>query len=395
MTTFLNVMAKPTSYQCNLECEYCFYLEKEQYFHKKGRQTVSVMSDDVLRSYVKQNMTLNNDDEVTFAWQGGESTLAGLDFYRRAVRYQKKFANGKTVRNTLQTNGVLIDKEWSQFLRENDFLVGISIDGPKELHDVYRVSRGGKPTYERVIKGIEQLKQQEVPFNTLTTVNNINVHYPLEIYNHLKELGSFYHQYIPVVEQTTTHSSDKNSLIYPRGDENAQLTPFSIQNGKDYGRFLITLFDEWLKKDLGRVYIQHIEEMVRKWARVEGGICLFQKSCGQAMVLERNGDLFSCDHYVYPQHRLGNLQDSKIRKLVSSRQQQKFAREKSKISHSCKKCEFLFACNGGCPKHRLKCNLNGTDQNHLCPGYFAFFQHIDPVMRKIARDFHRTHAIRP
>ena len=397
MHTPVHLMAKPTSYQCNLHCEYCFYLDKSRYFKGKGRDVVSAMSDDVLRTYIKQYIALNDSEHVDFAWQGGEPTLAGIAFYQKVIHYQKKFANGKNITNSLQTNAVLIDKQWANFLRENHFLVGVSIDGPRELHDVYRVSQGGKPTYERVIKGINHLKQQGVPFNTLTVINNINVHQPLDVYNHLKELGATYHQYIPVVEwqnasRQNLQKTNNISLIHLGNATQKSLTPFSIQNGEDYGRFLIAIFDEWLEKDLGRIYIQHIEEMVRKWAGIEGGLCLFQKTCGQALVLERNGDIYSCDHYVYPENRLGNLLDGKIRKLVKSKQQRAFANEKANVGKKCEECRFLFACRGGCPKHRAIPNADGTRQNHLCNGYSAFFKHIDPVITKMANDFKRTHG---
>ena len=378
MHTSVHLMAKPTSYQCNLHCEYCFYLDKRRYFKGRGRDVVSAMSDDVLRAYIKQYIALNDSEHVDFAWQGGEPTLAGIAFYQKVIHYQKKFANGKNITNSLQTNAVLIDKQWANFLRKNHFLVGVSIDGPRELHDVYRVSQGGKPTYERVIKGINHLKQQGVPFNTLTVINNINVHQPLDVYNHLKELGSTYHQYIPVVEwqDASRHNlleTNNISLIHPASATQKCLTPFSIQNGEDYGRFLIAIFDEWLEKDLGRIYIQHIEEMVRKWAGIEGGLCLFQKTCGQALVLERNGDIYSCDHYVYPENRLGNLLDGKIRKLVKSKQQRAFANEKANVGKKCEECRFLFACHGGCPKHRVIPNADGTRQNHLCRWVCRFF----------------------
>ena len=378
-----HLMAKPTSFQCNLDCDYCFYLDKEKLFGKsskeRSREKITAMSGDVLRTYIKQYITSQDTQSVEFTWQGGEPTTAGLDFFKLVVRYQKKFAGNKQITNSIQTNGVLLNDKWCAFLKEHDFLVGVSIDGPEELHDHYRVSQGGKPTFKKVLKGIENLKKHGVEFNTLTVINNVNAEHPLKVYDFLKEIGSQFHQFIPIVEQQETNQSAP-LLIFPEAKSEKKLMPFSV-SGERYGKFMKAIFDEWVRKDVGKIYVQLFDNALASWVGQPSSLCLFQKECGLGLVIERSGDIYSCDHYVYPQYKVGNIQKDKLNKVVNSKPQRKFAREKARVGSTCEQCRFLFACNGGCPKHRIHSNADGTRQNHLCSGYKAIFSHMDPYLR--------------
>ena len=383
-----HLMAKPTSYQCNLDCDYCFYLEKEVFFNKraenKGKEKITHMSDEVLRNYTKQYIASQDTPVVDFTWQGGEPTTAGLDFFKRAIEYQKKFAGDKQITNSLQTNGVLLNDEWCAFLKEHNFLVGLSIDGPEELHDHYRVSQGGKPTFKRVVKAIECMKKHGVEFNTLTVVNNVNVEHPLKVYNFLKEIGSTYTQFIPVIEQMEV-GVDNPMLIFPKSQSEKKLMPFSVDPEK-FGDFMVTIFNEWVRKDVGKIYVQMFDNALATWVGQPANLCIFREECGSALVVERNGDIYSCDHYVYPEYKLGNIADKNVHKVATQKAQIKFGKDKSNVGEICEKCEYRFACNGGCPKHRIHPNSDGTSQNHLCPGYKKVFKHMDPYMKYMANE---------
>ena len=383
-----HLMAKPTSYQCNLDCDYCFYLEKEAFFNKraenKGKEKITHMSDEVLRNYTKQYIASQDTPVVDFTWQGGEPTTAGLDFFRRAIAYQKKFAGDKQITNSLQTNGVLLNDEWCAFLKEHNFLVGLSIDGPEELHDHYRVSQGGKPTFKRVAKAIECMKKHGVEFNTLTVVNNVNVEHPLKVYNFLKEIGSTFTQFIPVIEQMEV-GVENPMLIFPKSKSEKKLMPFSVDPEK-FGDFMITIFNEWVRKDVGKIYVQMFDNALATWVGQPANLCIFREECGSALVVERNGDIYSCDHYVYPEYKLGNISDKNVHKVATQKAQDKFGKDKSNVGEICEKCEYRFACNGGCPKHRIHPNADGTSQNHLCPGYKKIFSHMDPYMKYMANE---------
>ncbi|WP_067515751.1 anaerobic sulfatase maturase [Endozoicomonas ascidiicola] len=399
MTKAFHLMAKPTSYQCNMACDYCFYLEKSKLFqnptldkHKPDHHKITAMSDEVLRGYIKQFIASQDRSVIDFAWQGGEPTTAGLAFFEKVIKYQQKFSQGKQINNSIQTNGLLLNDQWCSFLKDNNFLVGVSVDGPEKIHDKYRLSSGGKTTFSRVMKGIEHLKKHDVEFNTLTVVNNINAKQPLEVYRFLKDIGSTFQQFIPIVEQTQIDTPDP-ILIFPSDHSEKSLMPFSV-DGEEYGDFMITIFDEWVRNDVGRFYIQLFESTLASWFGVNSSLCLFQKECGDCLVVERNGDIYSCDHYVYPEYRLGNLLDTKLNKMVESKQQKKFALEKSNVGTTCQQCQYLFACHGGCPKHRIHPNTDGTRQNHLCSGYLKYFNHVAPYMRYMAEQvqIHRSPA---
>lgn len=385
MNTSFHVLAKPIGPICNLDCKYCFYLEKESLYPQVSKWA---MRDDVLDSYIRQYIEAHDLPVVQFAWQGGEPTLLGVDYFRKLVEVQKKYANGKRIQNAFQTNGVLLNEEWATFFKTNEFLIGISIDGPRELHDTYRVDKGGQPTFDRVMRGLETLKRYEVEFNTLTTVHRGNADHPLHVFHFLKECGSGYMQFIPIVERIA-HSltADGLQLISPDFDGSARVAPWSVES-KQFGRFLCTIFDEWVRHDVGRYYVQLFDVSLEAWCGLEPSLCVFRKQCGSALAIEHGGDVYSCDHYVYPQNRLGNIMESALQSLVDSEQQRDFGQAKeTTLPRYCRECDVRFACNGECPKHRFEKTPDGeAGLNYLCAGYKMFFHHIDPYMRFMARE---------
>jgi uncharacterized protein len=379
-----HIMTKPIGPLCNLDCRYCFYLEKENlYPDKKSWQ----MNDAVLENYIKNYIAAQPIPEVTFAWQGGEPTLLGVDFFRKVVELEKKYANGKKIQNALQTNGTLLNAEWCEFFRENDFLIGISIDGPKEMHDRYRVDKGGNPTFRKVLSGLNLLKEHQVEFNTLTVVNRENAKNPLELYRFLRKHGSGHMQFIPLVEREGS-ADGLLSLAEPPTPDNAEsaVTSWSVLP-RDWGNFLCTIFDEWIKRDVGNVFIQLFETQLGIRMGMPSSLCVFGETCGNAMAMEHNGDVYSCDHYVYPQYLLGNIADSNIIELVESPKQRKFGQDKKDTLPSyCRRCEVRFACNGECPKHRFLKTPDGENGlNYLCEGYRKFFNYCDAPMRAIGQ----------
>ena len=376
-------MTKPIGPICNLDCKYCFYLEKEKLY--PGTKTWA-MPDEVLEQYVQQYIAAQPGDEIHFAWQGGEPTLLGLDFFRRVVDLQQRHAGAKTIANALQTNGVLIDDAWGEFLAEHRFLVGVSIDGPRDLHDCYRVDKGQAPTFDRVMRGIAKLKQHNVDFNTLTVVHRRNSQHPVEVYRFLKEIGSGFIQFIPIVERrAASGSSDGLVLIKPSFGDAAEVTEWSVEP-KAYGTFLSRIFDEWVKKDVGRVFVQLFDVALESWMGMDASLCVFKKTCGSALAMEHTGDLYSCDHFVYPENKLGNIMETALENLVDSPQQKAFGQAKSEsLPRMCRTCEVRFACNGECPKHRFLTTPDGEPGlNYLCAGYKHFFKHIDPYMQFMA-----------
>ncbi len=379
------VMAKPTGPLCNLDCKYCFYLEKEKLYPGRSNWT---MPDSVLESYIRQYIEAQRVPVVSFAWQGGEPTLLGVDFFRKAVALQKRYAAGKQIINAFQTNGVLLDDPWAAFLAENHFLVGLSIDGPRELHDSLRVSKGGQPSFERVLRGLEHLKKHQVEFNTLTVVHRHNADHALEIYRFLKEAGSGFMQFIPAVERVAAvPNRDGLLLVAPDAAEEAQVSPGSVEPSQ-YGHFLCAIFDEWVRHDVGRAYVQTFDVALEIWVGLAPNLCVFRETCGDATVLEHNGDLYSCDHYVYSEHRLGNIMQDPLSTLANSPRQWKFGQDKrDRLPRQCRECEVLFACHGECPKHRFTRTPGGEPGlNYLCAGYKHFFRHIDPYMCFMAQE---------
>jgi uncharacterized protein len=371
-----HVMAKPTGAICNLDCAYCFFLSKEQLYPN----STFVMSDDVMESYIRQTIEAHSGPEITIAWQGGEPTLMGRDFFRRAMgvvkRYQKP---GTMINNTIQTNGVLLNEEWCTFLRENNFLVGISVDGPRHMHDVYRVDKGGQPTFDKVLKAVRLMQRMNVEFNVLCTINSVNAQHPLEVYRFFRdELGARYIQLIPIVERI----NDDGRTVFQQG---SRVTDRSVAS-EQYGRFLNAIYDEWVSRDVGEVFIQLFDGILMSWYRGESSLCIFRSTCGDAVALEHNGDLYSCDHFVEPKYLVGNILKTPLVQLMASDQQRRFGQDKSdSLPKYCRKCEYLFACHGECPKNRFINTPDGEPGlNYLCAGLKSFFKHVDRPMQIMA-----------
>ncbi len=386
-----HIMAKPHGPICNLDCTYCYYLEKENLYPRSGRDFR--MHDDVLENYIRQFIQTQPIDTVHFAWQGGEPTLLGVAFFERVIELQKQYANGKTIENEFQTNGTLLDDDWGEFFARNKFLVGLSIDGPEELHDVYRVDKGGQPTFARVMRGLGFLKKHGVEFNTLTVINRENSYRPNEVYRFLKQVGSKYLQFIPVVEQIAAEpNADGLVLLKPYARQQSAVSEWSVEP-LQFGRFLQQIFDSWVMQDVGRVFVQIFDVALESWYGLPQSLCVFAPECGSALAVEHNGDLYSCDHFVYPENRLGNIMERAMGSLIASSQQAQFGTAKAtSLPSDCQVCDVRFACNGECPKHRFTRTANGEyGLNYLCAGYKHFFHHVDPYMRFMANEL-RNHG---
>ncbi|QJU41479.1 anaerobic sulfatase maturase [Serratia marcescens] len=372
------VMAKPTGSVCNIDCTYCFYLEKEALYPE--RQQNWRMSDETLALYIQQHIHAQDGEQVIFSWQGGEPTMMGLPFFRRIVELCRKYADGKRIQHSLQTNGLLLNEEWARFFAEHHFLIGISIDGPQALHDRYRTSRSGKGTHAQVLAALALLQEHGVEFNTLTVVGKHNVGQAREVYEFLLAAGSRHIQFIPLVERLSTAESTALKLVMP-GESAATLAPWTVPAWQ-YGEFLNQIFDIWVRRDVGRVYVQMFDVALSAWCERPPVLCVFAETCGHAFALEANGDLYNCDHFVYPEHRLGNIHQQDIRTLNNSEQAHAFGRaKKTSLTPDCRQCEFRFVCHGGCPKHRFAVSPSGhPGHNYLCPGYKHFFRHISREM---------------
>ncbi len=376
-----HIMMKPRGAICNLDCEYCYFLSKELMYPGSRFR----MADELLEEYTKQYIEAQRVPEVTFAWQGGEPTLMGLDFFKRAVALQQKYKKpGMHVHNALQTNGTLLDDDWCRFFHDNDFLIGLSVDGPRKLHDAYRVDKGGKPTFDKVMAGMHLMQRHKVEFNILTTVHAANADHPVEVYRFLRdEAKTQFMQFIPIVERD-------NETGYQEGDE---ITNRSV-SAEQYGRFLIGIFDEWVRRDVGQVFVQIFDVALAAWTGNRPGLCIFEETCGSALAMEHNGDLFSCDHFVEPNYRLGNIQEIPLIEMVASAQQRKFGQDKrDTLPQYCLDCEVRFVCNGGCPKNRFILTPDGDPGlNFLCAGYRAFFNHVDRPMQIMANELGQRRA---
>jgi len=390
-------MCKPIGPVCNLRCRYCFYLEKEKMF--SGTQSFR-MTDEVLESYVRQFIEAQDVPEIIFAWQGGEPTLMGLDFFRKAVALQRRYASGKLIQNSLQTNGTLLDDKWCAFLAENNFLVGLSLDGPPKIHDSHRVDKAGRGSFERVGAALRCMKKHGVEFNTLTVVGRHNSRRPLDVYRYLRDIGSGYIQFIPLVERLPDTAAQRDGLdLAPppnaEGEPSERLpaTEWSVEP-RDYGDFLCAIFDEWVARDVGRTFVQIFDITLGNWVDAGGRICVFSETCGRALALEHNGDLYSCDHYVYPHYRLGNITETPLVELVESNFQKKFGEDKrNTLPRQCRDCEFLRLCNGGCPKHRFLRTATGEPNlAYLCSAHKRFFAHSRPAMERMAMLYRMGHA---
>ena len=371
-----HLMAKPGGCRCNLSCQYCFYLRKGALYPESR----SRMSDEVLEEYIRQTIEAHHIPEVTFAWQGGEPTILGIDFFKKAISFQETYCRpGMVIHNTIQTNGVLLDDEWCKFFKEYCFLVGISIDGPRELHDACRTDAAGKGSFDRVMEGLALLKKHKVDFNILCTVNAVNGDHPLEIYRFFRdEVKAQFIQFIPVVE------CDLKS---------GTVTPLSV-GPEQYGKFLIGVFDEWVRHDVGTIYVQHFDTALANWYGEPHGICVFSPTCGSALVIEHTGDIYSCDHFVDKDHLLGNLLNTPLTGLVNSERQRQFGLSKREnLPSYCRKCPFLFACRGECIKNRFAGTPDGEPGlNYLCNGYRMFFSHIDRPMKFMVNELQAGRA---
>jgi uncharacterized protein len=383
-----HILAKPVGPACNLGCKYCFYREKETLYPANRQQADWIMPEKILEEFVRRYIASQPAPVVSFAWQGGEPTLLGVDYFRKAIELQNKYANGKRIENTFQTNGVLLDDEWCEFLAANHFLVGLSIDGPRQLHDRHRVDRGGAPSFDKVMRGGGFLKKHGVEFNTLTVVPRYNAQHPLEVYRFLKEIGSGFMQFIPIVERVAeSPTPDGMALISPDSAVKAHVSEWSVEP-LQYGKFLCAIFDDWVRKDVGKIFVQLFDVTLAAWIGLEPGLCVFQRSCGSSVVIEHNGDIYSCDHYVYPENRLGNIMDQPLASILDSPQQIRFGQCKlEQLPHQCLECKVRFICNGECPKHRFIRNTDGEEKlNYLCRGYKHFFTHVAPYMDFMAAE---------
>ncbi len=386
-----NIMVKPIGPVCNLDCMYCYYLEKKKLYPDTKAFQLDI---DTLEKFILEYIDSQDAPVVSFVWQGGEPAMLGVDYFRKVVEIQQKHAGKKRIENSFQTNGMLLTDDFCRFFRENNFLVGISIDGPRELHDHYRVDKQGKPVWEKVMQGIEKLKAHGVEFNTLTVVNNKNAGHPLEVYNFLKETGSRFMQFLPVVERSAEDRSEKNpGLVHQQYSGKAGVTEWSVEP-LAFGKFMTSIFDEWVRNDVGRYYVQLFDVTLANWARTNPGLCVFSETCGTAAVMEHNGDVYCCDHFVYQDHLLGNINDMSLQSMMALPRQAIFGQEKKAgLTAHCRACEFRFACHGDCPKHRFAISPDGEPGiSYLCKGYKLFFAHAKPYMDFM---FNELNARRP
>lgn len=368
-----HTMIKPRGAICNLNCHYCYFLRKEKLYPDSSFR----MSDETLEIYIRQYIEAQRVPEVTFAWQGGEPTLMGLEFYHKALAYQRQYQRpGMRITNTLQTNGTTLDDAWCQFFTENHFLIGLSLDGPRHLHDLYRVDKGNQPTFDRVMAGLDLLKKHGVAFNILACVHAANAPHPQEVYHFLRdEAEARFIQFIPIVERD-----------HPGGNQEGHRVTKRSVSGKQYGNFLIAIFEDWMRRDVGKVFVQIFDVALAAWVGERPGLCIFEPTCGLALAIEHNGDVYACDHYVEPNALLGNIHQTSLAELVVSPKQIAFGQDKQKkLPRFCRECKVLFICNGGCPKNRIRKTPDGAEGlNYLCSGYKAFFTHIDRPMRMMA-----------
>lgn len=373
----LYVMLKPAGAHCNLACKYCYYLEKNKLYPTAQRH---LMSDEMLEQFTREYIEAQTMNQMLFTWHGGEPLLRSIDFYRKALSLQQKYAGGRRIDNVIQTNGTLLTDEWCEFFAQNHWLVGISIDGPQPYHDHYRLTAAGKPSWKKVMQGIKLLKKHGVEWNAMAVVNAYNVNHPLEFYRFFKENGCQFLQFTPIVERLTRHEdgrtlaslADKNEI--PLSE--ASVTP------EQWGYFLCAIFDEWVRKDVGKIFVEIFDCTLANWMGISPGICAYSKECGHAGVMEHNGDVYSCDHFVFPEYKLGNIRDHSLIDMLYGEQQQEFSRLKhSSLLRQCKECDMEFACHGECPKNRfMKDKYGDSGLNYLCPGYYHYYQHVAPYM---------------
>lgn len=373
----LYVMLKPAGAHCNLACKYCYYLEKNKLYPTAQRH---LMSDEMLEQFTREYIEAQTMNQVLFTWHGGEPLLRSIDFYRKALSLQQKYAGGRRIDNVIQTNGTLLTDEWCEFFAQNHWLVGISIDGPQPDHDHYRLTAAGKPSWKKVMQGIKLLKKHGVEWNAMAVVNAYNANHPLEFYRFFKENGCQFLQFTPIVERLTRHEDGRTLASLADKDEislsEALVAP------EQWGNFLCAIFDEWVRKDVGKIFVEIFDCTLANWMGVSPGICAYSKECGHAGVMEHNGDVYSCDHFVFPEYKLGNIRDHSLIDMLYGEQQQEFSRLKhSSLPRQCKECDMEFACHGECPKNRfMKDKYGDSGLNYLCPGYYHYYQHVAPYM---------------
>lgn len=373
----LYVMLKPAGAHCNLACKYCYYLEKNKLYPTAQRH---LMSDEILEQFTREYIEAQTMSQVLFTWHGGEPLLRSIDFYRKALSLQQKYAGGRRIDNVIQTNGTLLTDEWCEFFAQNHWLVGISIDGPQPYHDHYRLTAAGKPSWQKVMQGIKLLKKHGVEWNAMAVVNAYNVNHPLEFYRFFKENGCQFLQFTPIVERQTRHE-DGRTLASLADKNEIPLSEASVAP-EQWGYFLCAIFDEWVRKDVGKIFVEIFDCTLANWMGVSPGICAYSKECGHAGVMEHNGDVYSCDHFVFPEYKLGNIRDHSLIDMLYGEQQQEFSRLKhSSLPRQCKECDMEFACHGECPKNRfMKDKYGDSGLNYLCPGYYHYYQHVAPYM---------------
>lgn len=371
-------MLKPAGASCNLRCKYCYYLEKQHLYAADGVRT---MSDELLERFTKEYINAQTMQQVLFTWHGGEPLMRPLSFYRKAVELQNRYACGRQIDNCIQTNGTLLTDEWCEFFAENHWLVGLSIDGPQEFHDEYRRSRGNKPSWVKVMNGIRLLKKHGVEWNAMAVVNDFNADYPLDFYHFFKDAGCRYIQFSPIVERIVEHD-DGRRLANVSDAADAPVADFSV-SPEQWGEFLIAIFDEWVRHDVGTTFVELFDSILANWAGVQPGICAYGKECGHAGVMEFNGDVYSCDHFVFPEYKLGNIRSNTLVEMLYGEKQQKFSDMKHRsLPRQCRECRYEFACHGECPKNRfLKDRYGNAGLNYLCKGYYKFFEHVAPYMQ--------------
>jgi uncharacterized protein len=385
-----HVMLKPAGAQCNLNCTYCYYLEKKKLYNDRSDLR---MTEELLENFTKQYIEAQEIPVVTFTWQGGEPTLMGLDFFKKAIGLQKKYSAGKKIENAFQTNGTKLNDEWCSFFSDNNILVGISIDGAGHNHDYYRKTYSGGNTFGRVMKGIDLLQKHKVEFNTLSTINNYNVDFASETYRFLKSIGSRFMQFLPVVERIASDADNSGLRLASPAKEKAQVSDWSV-GSKDFGNFMITIFNEWVRNDVGKYYVQLFDATLANYAGENPGLCVFNNTCGDALVMEHNGDFYSCDHYVYPEYFLGNITQTPIIDLVKLQRQFDFGiAKRNALPKYCLQCEVLFACQGECPKHRFLITPDGKPGlNYLCEGYKLFFIYTGLYLEFMAKELKNKRA---
>jgi len=381
-----SLMAKPIGSACNLNCTYCYYLEKEKLFPDVLHQ--KIMSEKLLETFIAQTIYSSREPVVLFAWHGGEPILRGMDFFRKAIQLQKKHGGDRVIENSLQTNGTTLTDDWCRFFSDHKFLIGLSVDGPEHCHDHYRVYRSGQGSFKKCIKGLELLIKHKVEFNTLSVVNDYNSKYPEEVYQFLKSIGSRYMQFLPVVEWIDPSAKpDELRILPPDNMKKAEVTDWTV-DPVDYGNFLIRIFDEWVRKDVGDYFVLTFDCVLENWMRVPPSVCVAAETCGHAGVMEYNGDVFACDHFVFPEYKLGNLNEKSLQSLMDSPFQRQFGQNKrSTLPSYCLKCEFLDLCNGECPKNRIVKTPDGEPGlNYLCPGFKMFYKYSEPYFEFMANE---------